>query len=115
MAEERLGDEVRAALSVRKDLGPDYEDAVVEGFVERLDATITARVQAEVARRAAETGDADGDKDNRFVLAIISLGVGIPLTAIAGGIADLPGLLIAWAGIVGVNVSYGTTRRHRPF
>ncbi|OSC56856.1 hypothetical protein B5181_33635, partial [Streptomyces sp. 4F] len=25
-------------------------------------------------------------------------------SAIGGGVADLPGLLVAWAGIVGVNV-----------
>ena len=48
----------------------------------------------------------------QFVLAIVSLGVGVPLTAIAAGINGLAGLLIAWIGIVLVNLIYGWT--HRP-
>jgi hypothetical protein len=49
----------------------------------------------------------------QFVLAIVSLGVGVPLTAIAAGINGLAGLLIAWVGIILVNLIYGWThRRH---
>jgi hypothetical protein len=47
-----------------------------------------------------------------FVLAIVSVALGIPLTAIASGTAGLPGLLVAWVGIVLVNVVYGRGR-HR--
>jgi hypothetical protein len=47
-----------------------------------------------------------------FVLAIVSLSVGVPLTAVASGINGLAGLIIAWIGIVLVNVIYGAT--HRP-
>ena len=46
-----------------------------------------------------------------FVLAIVSLGIGVPLTAIAGGISGFAGLLLAWVGIVLVNLVYGWTRR----
>lgn len=46
-----------------------------------------------------------------FVLAIVSLSVGIPLTAIAAGTNGLAGLIIAWIGIVLVNVVYGATHR----
>lgn len=48
---------------------------------------------------------------SQFVLAIVSLGIGVPLTAIAGGISGLAGLLLAWVGIVLVNLVYGWTRR----
>lgn len=48
---------------------------------------------------------------SQFVLAIVSLGIGIPLTAIAGGISGFAGLLLAWVGIVLVNLVYGWTRR----
>ncbi len=40
----------------------------------------------------------------RFGFGIVSLVLAVPLSAIGGGVADLPGLLVAWAGIVGVNV-----------
>ena len=35
---------------------------------------------------------------------VVSLVLAVPLSAIGGGVAHLPGLLVAWAGIVGVNV-----------
>ena len=47
----------------------------------------------------------------QFVLAIVSLGVGVPLTGIGAGVSGLAGLLIVWVGIVLVNLVYGWTRR----
>ncbi len=49
-----------------------------------------------------------------FVLAIVSMALGIPLSAIASSTAGLPGLLVAWVGIVLVNVVYSSTHRHGP-
>ncbi|MDP9433223.1 MAG: hypothetical protein M3P91_11055 [Actinomycetota bacterium] len=39
------------------------------------------------------------------------MGFGVPLSALTGGVADLPGLLVAWTGIVGVNVAAAWGRR----
>jgi hypothetical protein len=52
-----------------------------------------------------------GPDRTAFVLAIVSLGIGVPLTAIASSMNGLAGLIIAWVGIVLVNVVYGWTRR----
>lgn len=46
-------------------------------------------------------------------LAIASLGIGIPLTAIASGTGGLTGLVVSWIGIVGVNAVYAWSRRGR--
>lgn len=46
-----------------------------------------------------------------FVLAIISVVMAIPLTAIASTQAGLPGLLIVWIGIALVNAVYAWGRR----
>ncbi len=46
-----------------------------------------------------------------FVLAIVSMAVAIPLTAIAGTVAGIPGLLVAWMGIVLINAVYAWSRR----
>lgn len=46
-----------------------------------------------------------------FVLAIVSIALGIPLTAIAGGVGDFPGIMIAWVGIVLVNLVYAQSQR----
>lgn len=46
-----------------------------------------------------------------LALAITSLGVGVPLTAIAVSEAGMGGLIVAWIGIVGVNAVYAWSRR----
>jgi hypothetical protein len=38
--------EIRAAAEAHKELGPEYSDAVVESFLERVDREIAARVEA---------------------------------------------------------------------
>ena len=35
--------EIRAAAEAHKELGPEYSDAVIESFLERVDREITAR------------------------------------------------------------------------
>jgi hypothetical protein len=46
-----------------------------------------------------------------LALAITSLGVGIPLTAIATASQGFGGLVVAWVGIVAVNAVYARSRR----
>lgn len=47
----------------------------------------------------------------QFVLAIVSLAIGVPLTGIGAGVSGLPGLLVVWIGIVLVNFVFGWTHR----
>ncbi len=47
-----------------------------------------------------------------FVLAIVSVALGIPLTAISSTTVGLPGPLVVWTGIVLVNFFYARSRRH---
>ncbi len=44
-------------------------------------------------------------------VALGSIGMGIPLTAIAGSEAGVAGVLVTWIGIVVVNVLYGRSER----
>jgi hypothetical protein len=39
------------------------------------------------------------------------MALGIPISAIAGGIADVPGLVVSWAGIAAVNLAYAWQNR----
>jgi hypothetical protein len=108
--------DLSAAVGARRELGPDYEDAVLDSFLARIDAAVAARVDARVAERAGRPGAAGGteDKDARshgFVLGIISLGTGIPITAIASGNGGTSSLLVAWAGIAAVNLAHALGRR----
>ena len=110
--------DAEAALAARRELGPDYHDQVAAGLAERVEQlaalrTAELRHQAEASR---EGGALEGRaQTQRFVLGIVSLGAGIPITAAAGSLVDpgLLGVLIAWAGIVGVNVAHARAGRPR--
>ena len=50
------------------------------------------------------------DDGPRLALAIVSLGVSIPITAIAAEAGGVAGVVAAWAGIVGVNLAQAFRR-----
>jgi len=54
--------------------------------------------------RGARSPDSSDSFGERFGFGIVSLVLAVPLSAIGAGISGLPGLLVAWGGIVGVNV-----------
>lgn len=103
--------DVEAFLEVRRDLGPSYDAALVDSFAERIEKAVAERADAQVAsneraRRHERAGDS-----RQLALSIVSLGTGIPITAISASLVDLPGVIVAWTGIVGVNVAYALRAR----
>ncbi|MFS1303764.1 hypothetical protein [Streptosporangium longisporum] len=97
--------DMRATVEARRDLGPEYEAALIESFVSRLDATIAQRVHAEVY--AAEASKARrGGRNPSVAIALGSMGIGVPLTVVAAAEAGTAGLLLAWAGIVAINFAH---------
>lgn len=103
--------EVEAALEVRRELGAEYEPALVESFAERIEHVIEARVDARLAELKASRRLDEERHSKQMAMGITSLALGIPISAIAGGIADLPGLVVSWAGIVGVNAALAWQNR----
>ncbi len=109
-----LKKELDATLQTRRELGEEYESALVDSFLEKVDQRIDGAVERRVRRQMAERQMATARDSRsprptdsfgeRFGFGIVSLVLAVPLSAIGGGVADLPGLLVAWAGIVGVNV-----------
>jgi hypothetical protein len=92
-------EDLHAAIEARRELGHDHEPELVESFVARIEERLAKRQPANVpARRQGREGS--------FVLALISVGVGIPLTAIALSMNGLAALLVVWLGIVLVNLGY---------
>jgi hypothetical protein len=103
-------EELAAVLEARRELGKDYEPALVESFIERLDRVVDARVQAGLAERArSEVSRADSLR-GQLQLGIGSVALGIPITAIAGPTTGVWGLVVAWGGIAAVNLSYALSR-----
>ncbi|MFJ2257510.1 hypothetical protein ACIOKD_04055 [Streptomyces sp. NPDC087844] len=110
-----LKKELDATLHARKELGADYESALVDSFMEKVEQSLDGAVDRRVRRQLAEqqmvvardSRSPRGSSDSwgeRFGFGIVSLVLAVPLSAIGVGVAQLPGLLVAWAGIVGVNV-----------
>ncbi|WP_370259105.1 hypothetical protein [Streptomyces sp. V4I8] len=109
-----LKKELNATLQARRELGDEYESALVDSFMEKVDQRIDGAVerrlrrqlaeQQMVAARGARSPKPTDSFGERFGFGIVSLVLAIPLSAIGAGTAHLPGLLVSWIGIVGVNV-----------
>lgn len=110
--------DVEAAWAARQELGPEYEEHIASGLADRVEELVAYRT-AELRQQAA-TGTKGEElertsQQQSFVLGIISLGVGVPITAISATNVE-PGLLgvaVAWAGIVGVNLAHRLSGRRR--
>jgi hypothetical protein len=115
-------DEAEVALATRRELGPEYEDAVVDSFAAKLDDAIDDRVAAEVERRLGSAKqlrrqpavEADQSK-SALVVALGSLGLAIPLLAVVSGEHDPSYFEIAvvLATVVLVNLAYNLARLRR--
>jgi hypothetical protein len=107
--------DMRATIEARRDLGPDYEAALVESFVERLDESIARRVRAEMHATGAQPYPSPHPPPRKggngsIPIALGSMGLGIPLTAIAAESSGTLGLLLVWGGIVAINLAHALGR-----
>ncbi|MGW6689410.1 hypothetical protein [Streptomyces sp. NPDC054961] len=116
MESQELKKELAATLDARRELGPEYEAALLDSFVEKVDTQVRRRLAEERLsaarpRRAAEP--VDGNFGERFGFAIITLVLAIPLSAIGAAQARLSGLIVVWLGILGVNYVHSVRFRRR--
>ena len=85
--------ELAATIAARQELGPAHDDELVAGFLDRIEREIDRRVDERVARRAPA-------KRASSPLHPGTLGVCIPIVAIAGGIGGVAGLIAAFTALV---------------
>ena len=88
--------EIRAAAAAHEELGPEYSDAVVASFLDRVEEEITARVEARLAEapryaQASRYAQAPrrppvpaGGDSRRTLLRGIAIGIAISIVAIVG-------------------------------
>ena len=117
--------ELRAAAETHKELPAEYRDAVLESFVERVGREIDARVDARLAQAASRPAAPQPTPPppaprppkpvSAMVLALGSIALGIPLSAIAVGVGANPagfaGLLVIWIAIAVINFGYASKMR----
>ena len=109
-------EEIRAAAETHNELGPAYRDAVIDSFLERVGREIDARVDARLAQQQAAqppARDRRGHSGSPMALAIISMALGIPISAIAVAAGTHPagfmGLLVVWIAITAINIAYNVS------
>ncbi|MGW3343311.1 hypothetical protein ACWDA3_08375 [Nonomuraea rubra] len=107
------GDELRAAVSARRDLGPEYENEVVESFLDKMGQEIDRRVDERLAKsepkaRPVNQTVADGQ---RLALAIVSLvlGTGATLAFVLTG-NEASYVIPVWIGVIIVNAIFNSNR-----
>jgi len=83
--------ELEATLAARRELGKEHEAELVEGFLARIEKEIDRRVDERVARQT---------RPRHSSINPATLGVCIPIIAIAGGIAGVAGLAIVALALV---------------
>ncbi|WP_405492178.1 hypothetical protein [Streptomyces sp. NBC_00096] len=118
MESQELKKELSATLDARRELGPEYEAALVDSFVEKIDTQVRRRLAEERLTAArggpgAAADSPDGNFGERFGFAIITLVLAVPLSAIGAAQAHLSGLVVAWLGILGVNYVHAAKFRGR--
>ncbi len=82
--------EIYAAAAAHDELGPEYSDAVVASFLEKVDKEIDARVDARLAGRCQPAPPAERD-DLRTLLKGVAVGIGasgIAFLAVGGNSAE---------------------------
>jgi hypothetical protein len=99
-------DDVISTVGARRELGDDMEPEVVDAFLQRVERAIDTRVDTRLHDAKATRRHEYRDEGPSLALAIVSLGTGIPITAIAAEQGGVVGIVVAWLGIVGVNVAH---------
>ena len=108
--------EIRAAAETHNELGPAYQDAVIESFLDKVGREIDARVDARLAQHPTAqppARDRRGHSGSPMTLAIVSMALGIPISAIAVAAGTHPagfmGLLTVWIAITAINIAYNVS------
>jgi len=109
-------EEIRAAAETHNELGPAYRDAVIDSFLDKVGREIDARVNARLVQQQAVQPPARerrGRSGSPMALAIISMALGIPITAIVVAAGKHPagfvGLLVVWIAITAINIAYNVS------
>ena len=99
--EDEARRELEAALAAREELGPEYEHHLVESFLDKLEKGLVRR------RQDVVPPDHHGVRTPAL---LGSIGIGIPVTAVA--LSNAPGAggvivaIVAWVAIAVANVAF---------
>ena len=104
-----IGKELEATVAARRELGPEHDDELIAGFLERIERRLGERTgrresnpSPEVVRQGAITP-----------LVLGSIGLGIPVTAIALNAPGAGGEIVAGIAWVAIGIANIAVARWR--
>jgi hypothetical protein len=95
--DEVIRDELRTAIEARTELGEEMEPAVVDAFVERIERRLAERA-ADDERALKRT------RDYQKEMILGSMGISIPLFAVAAIFTGIPGVVAVLVALVVIAV-----------
>lgn len=114
-------EDIRAAAEVHQELGPEYSDAVVASFLEKIDREIAARVDARIAG-TPQAPQAVPDSP-RTLIKGIAIGTVVAGSSLIAAMSGNPGegehrlllVLVIWLAVAsGYVISAARVRRQPP-
>jgi len=90
-------DELQAAIEARKELGTELEPALIDSFVERIEARLSER--REESERSLKR-----KRDHQKEMVLGAMGISIPLLAIAAIFTGLAGVIVVCAALAVIAV-----------
>lgn len=111
LAQREVATDLRASVNARRELGPEMEDHLIEAFLARIEQRVDLHVAQHVAgQKGSRPLGRPQDQAPNVGVIVGSLGVAIPLLAIAGGIAGGFGIFAVMLAVVAVNLLYFVDR-----
>ena len=103
--------DIEALGATRAELGAAYEPALLDAFADKVEATIQRRVDGQLAMRGRDQGLERQHATLQFTLGVISMVAAIPISIVLGVTENFLALLVAWLGIIAVNLAHALRRR----
>ncbi|MGJ3507819.1 hypothetical protein [Enemella sp. A6] len=107
-------EDIQALIETRRELGAEMEPALIDSFVTRIEEAAEQRARAQYEIELRRSSAINKARHAQLALAIVSLALAIPLTAIGADSLGMYGLVFTWAGIVAVNFAMALRRPPQP-
>ena len=104
-------EEARAVLETRRDLGLQYDEALVDSFAERIESAVQARVRGQLDQEREAQRQRASAGQRQVALGIVSLIPTIPISIVLGLNDHFAPMVVALVAIVLINVAHAWQSR----
>ncbi|RRD46113.1 hypothetical protein [Tessaracoccus sp. OH4464_COT-324] len=106
-------EDLEAALALRMEQGSSVDPALVDSLASRIEQVVRERAETEVVNLRRQVNADRFARLGQLIVACASLLLGLPITAILSENPGLSGVIVAWVGIVLVNIAFALGARKK--